>query len=105
MISVNNKEVKDIISVYVMLSLLLLILNDINCYKDNVHGFFVIEFYINMFIVCNYVLHGECSATCGKGEQKYHVKCGMLPGYSTQAPCVSYRQCKGKYDKYHHDNL
>ena len=101
----NNKEVKDIISVYVMLSLLFIILNDINCYKDNVHGFFVIEFYINMFIVCEYVLDGECSATCGIGTQKYNVKCFAVPGYSTQTPCVSHRQCKGKYDKYHHDNL
>lgn len=88
-----------------MLGLLFLILHDINCYKDNVHVFFVIEFYINMFIECKYVLDGECSATCGNGRQKYHVKCYGVPENSTQTPCVSHRQCKGKYDKYHHDNL
>ena len=61
-----------------------LILNDINCYKDNVHVFFVIEFYINMFIVCKYVLDGECSATCGNGRQKYHVKCPYIRGYDIE---------------------
>lgn len=88
------------------------ILNAINCYKDNVHVFFVIECYINMFTV---VSDGECSESRGNGTEhsrvkrsrvkRSGVKCHYCHEFDVYLDCVSYRQCTGKYDKYQHDNL
>lgn len=58
-----------------------------------------------MFIVCTYSPVGECSDSCGNGRQKYRAQCLVIPGFDMETDCVSYRRCKGKYDKYQHENL